>query len=225
MPDASRHSAARAVSESYANFSGHLFLSDSYQSQEDGNQFDLRLETARQSELLVANLLAPVGAGNLSQVLSQQEHLQFFEPRPVGLSSLTEYSSIGDWRQIASVFGTLEGFSYAFDSIYESLNGQQPNGQSENRQFILTLKQRVTPDDEAYFQVGNRKSDAGDVANHYDPAEAQAGFQVTEKQEPTLYAGWHHTWSPGSHTLFLAARLDDQLTLHRSQPGHPLFAN
>ncbi len=213
VPDASRHAAAQAVSESYANFSGHLFLSDSYQSQQAGNRFDLRLETARQSELLVANLLAPVGAGNLSQLLSQQEHLRFFEPRPVGLSSLTEYSSNGDWRQTAAVFGTLGGFSYAFDSIYESFNGQQPNGGFENRQFILTLKQRVTADDEAYFQIGHRESTAGDVANHYDPADAKEGFQVTEKQEPTIYAGWHHAWSPGSHTLFLLGRLDDRLTL------------
>ena len=213
VPDASRRAAAQAVSDSYANFSGHLFLSESYQSQQEGNRFDLRLETARQSELLVANLLAPVGAGNLSQLLSQQEHLRFFEPRPVGLSSLTEYSSNGDWRQTAAVFGTLGGFSYAFDSIYESFAGQQPNGQSENRQFILTLKERITADDEAYFQIGDRKSSAGDVANHYDPADAREGFQVTEKQEPTIYAGWHHAWSPGSHTLLLFGRLDDQLAL------------
>ena len=171
------------MSESYANFSGHLFLSDSYQSQEDGNRFDLRSGN-RAPERVARGESARAGwRGQSFAVVSQQEHLQFFEPWPVGLSSLTEYSSIGDWRQIASVFGALGGFSYAFDSIYESLNGEQPNGQSENRQFILTLKQRVTPDDEAYFQVGNRKSDAGDVANHYDPAEAQVGFQVTEKRE------------------------------------------
>lgn len=214
VPDASRHVAARAVSESYANCSGHLFLADGYQSQEAGNRFALRLETARQSELLVANLRAPPGAGNLSQALAQQEPLQFFKPRLVGLNSLTQYSSNGDWRQTAAVFATLGGFSYAFDWIYESRNGQQPNGESENHQFILTLKQRVTLEDEAYFQIGQLKSAAGDVANHYDPAEAQVGFQGTEKQEPTLYAGWHHAWSPGRHTLFLAAVLADQLALH-----------
>jgi len=90
LAEVSRHTAARAVAEDYANFSGHLFLANSYQSQEDANRFDLRLETARQSELLVANLLAPPGAGNFSQQLSQQEHLQFFDPRPLGISTLTE---------------------------------------------------------------------------------------------------------------------------------------
>jgi len=214
LPEVSYHTAVRAVSESYENFSGHVFLADSYQAIQNANSFDLRMETARQSELLVANLLAPPGGGNLSQLLSQQEHLQFFDPRPVGVSSLTQYGSDGDWRQMGTVFGTVGGFSYAFDSFYESLSGQQPNGQSEQRQLILTLKQRVTADDEAYFQIGNYKAEAGDVANYFNPADATLGFQVNEKQEPTLYAGWHHTWAPGSHTLFLAARLNDQLSLY-----------
>ncbi|MFM2295320.1 MAG: hypothetical protein RLZZ350_1733, partial [Verrucomicrobiota bacterium] len=99
IPEASRRAAARAVNERYANFSGHLFLANSLQAQEDVNRFDLRLEAARQSELLVANLLAPSGAGNLSQLLSQQDHLRFFDARPIGVSSLTEYRSTGDWRE------------------------------------------------------------------------------------------------------------------------------
>lgn len=223
VPEASRRAASRAVSDRYADFSGHWFLANSYQAQSANNRFDLRLETARQSELLVANLLAPPGAGNLSQLLSQQEHLRYFDARPEGLSSLTEFGSGGDWRQSATVFGTLGGFSYAFDSIYESLHGQQPKGQSENRQFILTLKQRVTADDEAYFQIGQLESSAGDVGNYYDPADAKAGFQVAEKQEPTIYAGWHHAWSPGSHTLLLAARLTDRLTLQDPRPNVPFL--
>jgi hypothetical protein len=96
------------------------------QALEDVNRFDLRLESARQSELLVANLLAPPGAGNLSQQLSQQEHLRFFEPRPFGLSSLTEYDSRGNWIRPSTLFGTVGGFSYAFDSQYENLNGITP---------------------------------------------------------------------------------------------------
>jgi len=219
LAEVSRHTAARAVAEDYANFSGHLFLANSYQSQEDAKRFDLRLETARQSELLVANLLAPPGAGNLSQQLSQQEHLQLFDPRPLGVSTLTEYGSRGDWHQETSVFGTLDGFSYALDTDYESLNGQQPNNGAEVQQYVLTIKQRVTPDDEFYFQVGDFNSNAGDVARHYDPAQAVVGFHVIEREEPTLYAGWHHEWSPGSHTLFLLARLADTLSYTNPQPN------
>ena len=214
ITEASRRTAARSVAESYANFSGHLFLADSYQLQSAENNYDLRLETARQSELLIANLLAPPGAGNLSQVLSQSDRLRFFEQKPIGVSSLTTYGSRGDWTQTGTVFGAVDGFSYALDAAYASLHGQRVNNGLEQRDFILTMKQRVTPDDEAYFQIGDFHTAAGDVANLYDPASAKIGFRVEEKQEPDVYAGWHHTWSPGSHTLLLVARLSDRLGFH-----------
>lgn len=219
LSEVSRHAAARAVIEDYANFSGHLFLANALQAQEDANRFDLRLESARQSELLAANLLAPPGAGNLSQLLSQQEHLRFFDPRPIGLSTRTDYASDGSWVQEGTVFGTLGGLSYAFDSQYQSRRGLDPNGAVEWQQYALTLKQRVTTDDEFYFQAGYLKSESGDVAAHFDSSGAIRGFKARESQEPGLYAGWHHTWSPGSHTLFLFGRLDDRLAYTNPLPN------
>ena len=214
LTEVSRHVAQRSVSESYANFSGHLFLANSYQTEQDANRFDLRLETARQSELLVANLLAPPGAGNLSQVLSQSDRMRFFEEKPFGVSSLTGYGSGGDWSETATVFGSSGGFSYAFDTVYQSLTGERVNNGSENRDFVLTMKQRVTADDEVYLQIGDFRSNAGDIAQRYDPATAAPDFQVNEKQEPDVYLGWHHAWSPGSHTLLLFSRLQDDFTQH-----------
>jgi len=219
FPDVSRTAAGRAVAEDYANFSGHLFLANSYQAVEDADRFDLRFETPRQSELLVANLLAPPGAGNLSQQLSQQQHLQFFEPRIVGLSSLTEYSSHGDWHQGAALFGTAGPLSYALDGIYDSERAQRGTNDLERWQFFLTLKQRVTADDDIYFQLGTLDYHSGDVAQHYSQSQIDTGFKVTERQEPNLYAGWHHTWAPGIHTLFLAGRLDDKLSYTNPQPN------
>ena len=214
LTEVSRHIAARAVTENYANFSGHLFLANSYQAEQDLNRFDLRLETARQSELLTANLLAPPGAGNLSQVLSQSDRLRFFDQKPLGVSSLTGYGSRGDWSEAATVFGSTRGFSYAFDTVYQSLNGQRANNASEQRDFALTMKQRVTADDDLYFQIGDFHSEAGDVAQHYDPNSAAKDFRVREKQEPDIYLGWHHAWSPRSHTLFLFSRLQDDFMQH-----------
>ena len=219
LSDVSHHAAASAVAESYANFSGHLFLANSHQIREDVNRFDLRLETARQSEQLVANLLAPVGAGNLSQQLSQQEHLRFFDPRPIGVSSLTEYGGAGDWRQSASVFGTVGGLGYAVDANYTTSNGDQPNGESERHSYSLTLKQRLGFADDIYLHVGRNESVAGDVARHWDPAQSKVGFHVEETQEPVLHAGWHHQWSPGNHTLLLVSRLEDRLSLIDPQPN------
>lgn len=219
LADVSRHAAARSVTEDYANFSSHLFLANTYQALEDPRRFNLRFETARQSELLLANLLAPPGGGNLSQVLSQQEHLRFFHPRPFGVSSLTEYGSAGDWRQVGSAFGTLNGFSYAFDTVYESQSGQRPHADFERLNLSLQLKQRVTASDSAYAQIGEFDSEAADLARYYDPAEAKDGFRVTERQEPTAYFGWHHEWAPGQNTLLLLSRLHDRLSLADPRPS------
>src|ERR1041385_5140370 len=63
------------------------------------------------------------------------------------------------------------------------------------------------------------KADAGDVGDHYDPAQAIRDFPVKESQDPTLEAGWHHTWSPGSHSLFLFSRLQDTLSYTNPEPN------
>ena len=230
LTEVSRHVAERAVSESYANFSGHLLLANSYQTESDKNRFDLRLETARQSELLVANLLAPPGAGNLSQVLSQSDRLRFFDDKKFGVSSLTGYGSRGNWSETATVFGASGGFSYAFDTVYQSLHGQRVNNASEQRDFALTLKQRMTANDDLYLQVGDFHSEAGDVQPHFYPTNAATDFRVRERQEPDIYLGWHHAWSPGSHTLFLFSRLQDDFSQHNGNADvlflqTPFFGN
>lgn len=209
LPEVSRHTAARSVSEDYANFSGHLFLANSYQLDDAANPYNLRLETARQSELLVANLLAPPGGGNLSQLASQQDHLQYFDPKPYGVSTLTSYGSGGDWLQNGTVFGTVDGFSYAVDTSYESLNGQQMNNSSEQQQYFATMKQRVTTADDLYLQVGWTKQTAGDLTQYYYPTQANPSFHVQEVQQPSLYVGWTHNWSPEHHTLLLLGSIND----------------
>jgi len=135
---------------------------------------------------------------------------------------LTEYDSRGNWTETGTIFGTVDGFSYAFDSVYQSFNGDRPNNDFERLELDLTLKQRITADDELYFRIGYFDSDAGDLASYYNPAQAKPDLRVTENQEPNLFAGWHHTWSPGIHTLLLAARLTDQLEL-RDPNGNALF--
>jgi hypothetical protein len=219
MTEVSDHAASRAVEESYSDFAGHLFLADSLENQEDPQRFDLRYETAHESELLVANLLAPPGGGNLSQILSEQDHLQYFDTRPFGFSSLTGYGSRGDWNQAATAFGSADGLSYALDAQYISQNGQQANSDLNDRQFSLTAKQRVTSSDNLYFQLGYFRGENGDVAQHYDPADAIPGLRVKEEQNPNLFVGWNHEWSPGSHTLFLFSRLTDRLSLTNPQPS------
>lgn len=218
MTEVGQRAASRAVDASYLDFSGHLFLARALQSREDPARFDLRWETARQSEWLVANLLAPPGAGNLSQNLSQQDYLRYFEPRPFSLSSLTEYQSVGGWHQSAAGFGSVGGLDYAVDAAYVSDPGHLTRDGFEQRRFSVQAKQRVTLDDDVYFQAGWSRAESGDVAQHYAPAELTPGLRAVETQEPHLAAGWHHAWTPASHLLVLAAHYDDHLSLDDPRP-------
>lgn len=219
LTEVSRRAASRAVEESYSDFAGHLFLADSFRAQEDPERFDLRYETAQESELLVANLLAPPGGGNLSQLLSEQDRLQYFDARPFGFSTVTRYDTGGNWQEEATAFGHEGRFSYALDALYFSLNGQRANNDLEERTFSFQGKEQITPSDSLYLQVGYLHDANGDVAQRYDPQTAILGFRAEEEQSPSLFVGWNHEWSPGSHTLFLFSRVSDRLSLTNPQPS------
>jgi tetratricopeptide (TPR) repeat protein len=210
MFEVSVREAGRAVSSDYANYSAHLFLANSYNALRDPRQITLRYETPWLSEFLVANLLAPVGAGTLSQYISQNEYSRLFERDRIGLSSSTEYLSGGDWVQSASQFGTVGGASYALDTLYRSETGQRPNNDLEQVTFSAKLKQQITTQDSVYLQTIFYNSESGDAAQYYDPGRStQLRLRVKETQEPMLLGGYHHEWVPGIHTLLLAGRLED----------------
>jgi Tfp pilus assembly protein PilF len=213
MFDVSVREASRAVASDYANYSSHLFLANSYSELTDPNLVSLRYETATFSEYLVANLLAPVGATTLSQQVSQQEYSSLFEHDHLGVSSSTTYLSRGDWQQEGSQYGTMGNSAYALDGIYRSFNGERRNNDLEQYVLSAQFKQQLTPQDSVYLQVIYNDFTSGDLRQYYDPQFSSAALRVTELQQPNLFVGYHHEWSPGVHTLFLAGRLNDTLTL------------
>ncbi|HRZ99913.1 MAG TPA: FecR domain-containing protein [Candidatus Paceibacterota bacterium] len=213
LSDVSVREAARAVNSDPANSSAHLFLANSYDAWRDPRQVNLRYETLWFNELLLAHLLAPVGAGTLSQFVSQQEYSRLFEQNRIGLSSSTEYRSNGDWRQTASQYGTLDHLSYAVDLDYRQENGQRYNDDLESTTLYAKIKAQLTPQDSLLVFANTYDYAAGDVRQYYDPTDASHTLRIEEEQEPNLFLGYHRVWSPESHTLFLAGRLDDTLTL------------
>lgn len=219
MTDLSVREASRAVNSDYGNYSAHLFLANSYDALRDPRQVNLRYETPWFSELLMANLLAPVGAGALSQNISQQEYSKLFERDRLGVSSSTEYLSGGDWIQSGSQFGTFGNTSYAFDVNYRSENGQRPNNDVQSLTWSSKFKQQLTSKDTLLFQAIYYDFESGDVSQYYNQANASQTFRINEKQEPLLFLGYHREWNPGLHTLFLAGRLDDTFQLRDSNPG------
>ena len=214
--------ATRAVVEDYTDFSGHLFTARALQLREDPAGFDLRWETARQAELLVANLLAPPGAGNLSRVLSQQDHLRAFGLAPIGAASRTEYRSRGDWEQTGSVFGQVAAVGYAIDTEYRSLRGQGPLQGQESYRSSLQVRFDLGPSDAILIQTAVGEGNAEDVARRYDPNGATA-LRAWSRREPELQVGYRHEWRPGVVTLGLVSHLSDRLRVENPDAQTPFL--
>jgi len=102
------------------------------------------------------------------------------------------------------------------DSAYRSQRGQRPNNDLEQLTLSGQFKLQFTPQDSIYLQAIYGDFTSGDVRQFYDQRSASPTLRVKEKQEPNLLAGYHHEWSPGLHTIFLAARLEDNFVLSDS---------
>jgi Tfp pilus assembly protein PilF len=223
MFDWSVREASRAVNLDYANYSAHQFLASSYDALRDPRQINLRYETPWFNELLLANLLSPVGAGNLSEFISQQEYSRLFEQNHFGGSSSTEYLSHGDWLERASQFGTWNDVSYAIDTEYRSERGWRTNNDLQQLTTTVKAKTQITPQDSLLVEGTYYDSTFGDTAQYYNqhgtiggaPAPSST-FRGSEREQPLIFIGYNHEWAPGVHTLFLGGRLDD--TLRYSDP-------
>ena len=207
MKDVSVRESSRAVASDYANYSAHLNLAASYDALRDPTRFNLRYESEWFNEHLLASLLAPGGAGSLSQNLSQQEYSQMFAGKNFGASTTTEFTSDGQLRETASHFGMFGNTSYALDLEYQHNDGVRVNNGLDRLEFYSRLKQQITPEDSAFVLVKYQDYESGDNFQYYNPSSARPNFHFTETQTPLLLAGWHHEWSPGNHTLFLGGRL------------------
>jgi Tfp pilus assembly protein PilF len=219
MIDLSVREASRAVSYDYANYSAHLFLANSYDQLRDPNRINLRYETPAESEYLIANLLAPVGAGTLSQSISQQDYSKLFERDRFGVVSSSEYLSRGAWTERGAQYGTFGNSAYSFEGFFRNDPGQRPNNDFEETELHLQLKQQLTPQDTVYFRAIYRNSEGGDVIQYSDPSQANTGLRTTEKELPILSLGYHHEWDPGVHTLMLANWLNDDFKV--ANPTQP----
>ncbi len=213
MTDVSVREATRAVESNYANASAHLFLANSYNALRDPKRINLRFETPWFNELLLANLLSPVGGGPLSQFVSEQEYSKLFEADRFGFSSATTYFSSGEWRETASQYGTFGNFSYSLDSDYLYDRGQRPNNEITRWETYGQVKFQITPRDILFLQTKFQDVRQGDLLQRYNQEDYSPGVHFREVQQPAiLLAGYRHEWAPGVQTLLLAGRLADEIT-------------
>ena len=219
LPEQSEREAVRAVAADYGSAPAHLFLANSYDAKRDPTRINLRYETAWFNELLLSNLLSPVGGGPLSQFVSEQEYSKMFEGDGFGINSVTDYSSKGEWREVASQYGTFGNFSYAVDMQYQHNDGIRPNNRLARLETYAQFKLQLGPQDTLFFQTKFEDLKNGDIFQRYDPRTVDTDpsaltFNFHEKQEPALMLlGWHREWSPENHTLLLIGRLANRQML------------
>lgn len=208
MKDVAVREATRAVESDYSNASAHLFLANSFDAIRDPDRTLLRYETPWFNELLLSNLLAPVGGGPLSQFVSQQEYSKLLEADGVGASLLTQWSSNDELRTTASAFGTHGNMSYGLDASYRNDDGSRINSDIELKELYGQVKWQPTSDDIFYFLGKWSGQKQGDLFETYNNLPLSENFRFEENQEPgLLLGGWNHRWRPGSNTLFLFGRL------------------
>ncbi len=206
LTDVSLREAGRAVSSDYANYSAHLFLANSYEQLRDPNWSNLRYDTPATEEFWIANLLAPTGAGWLSSTRSQQPYARLFDQNRLGFDSETTYLSRGAWTEQADGYYTSGNFSCDVATGYRYDPGQRPNNDFENREVDISLKGQLTAQDSLFASIQLANINYGDNSQYYDQANASPDFRLDETQQPNLFLGYHHEWSPGVHTLFFATR-------------------
>ena len=219
MNDVGVREAAKAVTYDYDNASAHLFLSDSYNALRDPTGFDLRYETAWFNELLLANLLSPVGAGRLSQTLSYQEYSKLFESDGPGFADQTAWRSDGELAQLGGLYGTYKDTSWAGDIDYQHNNGVRANNRLDSISGDVSVKQQLTPSDTVLGIAQFENYHSGDNFQYYNfytaasPSDNYSGYrpfyEYAEHQDPTIIGGYQHEWAPGIRTLILGGRLED----------------
>jgi Flp pilus assembly protein TadD len=222
MFDWSVREAGRAVTADYANYSAHLFLAESYTFLRNPAYVNFRYEAAESGEYLIANLLAPVGAGILSPTISQGEYSKLFERNGFGLLSVAEYLSRGAWRVDGAQYGVFGNSSYSVEAGYLSDPGQFENDDLDAEDYKFRFKQQLSPADMVYISAEQLEVQSGDVAQRYDP-EIRSSTGRSYERRPLFTLGFHHEWSPESRTLLYASVLRNDYSAFNG-PGGSLFA-
>ncbi len=240
LDDVATREATKAVQDDYGNYSAHLFLFDTYNALRDPKDANLRYQTPWEAEGLVANLLAPVGAGVLSKNVSQQEYSKLFTSDGLGVFSQTQFFSRGAWMENASQYGTVGDMAYSVDGFYYSDPGWRPNNDIENSDFDVQVKYQMDPKDMLYFQIERSEVDAGDVLEHYSyktPAPGPNNESIniapdydptvrqTEIQDPNILVGYHRDWGNGNQTIALYRGLQDHFTANDANYSAPLLSS
>ena len=213
--------AGQVITADYANFSAHRFLSNAYNELRDPLRINLRFEVAWANELFLANILSPLGAGNLSPAITQQEYSRLFTRLRPELSLSAAYRSNGQREYLLSSSIPMKKTALYLDAEHTEFDEFFFNDDLQRTVVYGSLKHQINDRDSLYALLIYKDSENGDVFLRYDAdtpiAESPQGrdpdFRFRERQEPLAFLAFHRQWSPGNHTVLMAARLDNRQNL------------
>ncbi len=213
--------AGNAVTSDYGNFSAHRFLSNAYNELRDPSRINLRFEVAWANELFLANILSPVGAGNLSPAITQQEYSRLFTRRRPELSLSGSYRSDGRQEYLLSSSIPLGKTALYLDAEQTEFDEFFFNDDLKRTVVYGSLKHQINDRDSLYALLIYKDSENGDVFLRYQadtsieesPFGRDPDFRFRERQEPLAFLAFHREWSPGVHTILMGARLDNEQSL------------
>lgn len=201
--------ASRAVRNDPANYSAQLFLANAYDQLRDPLRVNLRYETPWSGSLLLARLLAPANAGAIAPSVGLGEYTALFEPQRFTWQGEAVVLDTGEWRQTLSHTGNFGASNYALEVTNHRFPGEGKNQDFTRDEVTAVASHQFTPDDTMVVSAYYENTRGGDVR-----VGVPAGFEDLEsrfrdQQLPILTAGYRHHWRPGSETLAMVARLDD----------------
>ena len=212
--DLSVREASRGVNDDYSNASSHLFLANSYNALRDPTRINLRYETPWFNELLLANLLAPVGGGPLSQFVSEQEYSKIFEANRFGISSTSTYLSTANCARPLRNRGIYREFSYSFDTEFQYNNGHRPNNEITRSESYGQVKMQLTPQGQRLFpnKVSGHAAGRPAPALRSDSGRARAFTSASCNSRPSSASVTITNGRRECTPFLLAGRLADEIS-------------
>lgn len=221
LADVGAREAVASVDHEYAAYHAHAFLAATYQNLADPRRIDLRYETAAVNEYLLANLLAPVGAGILSPTISLGEYSKLFESDGLGVTSLTEYSTAGHWHQAGAVEGRYGNSAFAIEGLFDRANPSASSEAFTVERLGFDLKQQVTASDSLWAHVSVASISGGDTTEPSPDRPGSATLRTLERQQPVSSLGYHHDWAGAGHTLLYLSLVNRDYRLDEPRPYLP----
>src|SRR5262249_5841203 len=137
--------------------------------------------------------------------------------------SFTSYRSDKQWQEVATQFGQYRGFEYAMDVDYQHNDGYRVNSGLDRVDFYSTAKFQVTPEDTLFMLTKLQDYHSGDNFQYLFITNARPSLTYDNTQRPLAALGWHHQWSPESHTFLFGGRLENEANQHDVPAPHYLL--